>query len=418
MKRMLVFILTLGQISLMAQTSPNRRTAVFETMATVFDPDNALPGSTYATTRIPALACTQKGTLLAFCEARLNGTGDWVDMDILLRRSTDGGTTWLPTQVFAARKPKQPTSNCTPIVDADGKTIHVLYQRNYANCYYVKSTDEGATWTEPTEITYAFEKFRPEYNWKVLAPGPGHAVQLSKGKHKGRLVVPVWLCEPDRSRPGGDHRPSCIATVFSDDKGKTWQRGAIVANNGDPIGNDVLVNPSEHAAVELPDGRVMLNIRSESAPHRRVIAYSPDGATNWTKPVFDEELFDPVCMASLIRLPKTGKEKAALLFVNPDSRANSAHSDAKTPSAMKPLTSRGRENLSAKLSTDDGKTWPIDRVIDPGQAGYSDVAVGPGGMIYCLYETKAEAQGAWRYHVVLKRFNRAWLTENNQTANK
>ncbi len=324
-------------------------------------------------------------------------------MDILLRRSTDGGTNWYPTQVFAPRKNQQPTSNVTPIIDQDGKTIHVLYQRNYANCFYVKSTDEGATWTQPTDITYAFEQFRPEYNWKVLAPGPDHAIQLSGGTNKGRLVVPVWLCEPDPNRPGGDHRPSCIATVFSDDLGQTWQRGAIVANNGDrAAGGDTIVNPSEHAAVQLTDGRVMLNIRTESAPHRRLVAYSPDGATHWTRPVFDEELFDPVCMASLVRLPQNGEAKAALLFVNPDSQGDGKYPD-------KSAKSRKRENLTAKLSRDEGQTWTTSRVIDPSLAGYSDVAVAPDGMIYCLYEKREKEAGAWIYRVVLKKFDRAWL---------
>lgn len=378
---------------------PSPTDPVFETVATVFD-----PGSAYATTRIPALVSSKKGTLLAFCEARVQNAGDWADMDILLRRSVDGGKTWLPTQTFAAREPKTPTSNCTPIVDADGRTIHVLYQRGYSRCFYVKTTDEGATWSAPVDITATFERFRPEYNWKVLAPGPGHAIQLSKGKKKGRLVVPVWLCEPDPSRPGGDHRPSCIATVFSDDFGKTWQRGAIIANNGDRIGADTLVNPSEHVAVELSDGRVMLNIRSESRPHRRLVAYSPDGATNWTKPVFDDELFDPVCMASLVRLPGGKGEKPALLFVNPDSQAD--------PSMLNPKVNfRRRQNLMAKVSLDDGKTWSVKKVLDSGSAGYSDLAVGPDGTVYCLYETNAGAAEGWRYHVVLKRFNRAWMAD-------
>lgn len=400
--------LTLGILLLVLAGYRNRHDSisgekqpVFETLATVFD-----PGTDYATTRIPALVATKKGTLLAFCEARVQNPYDWADMDILLRRSTDGGKSWLPVQVFAARRPKQPTSNCTPVVDADGKTIHVLYQRNYANCYYVKSTDEGATWSEPVDITYAFDAFRPEYNWKVLAPGPGHAIQLARGVRRGRIVVPVWLCEPDPTKKYGDHRPSCIATVYSDDSGKTWQRGAIVANNGDRIGNDTLVNPSENVAVELADGRVMLNIRSESNPQRRLVAYSPDGATNWTKPLFDDELFDPVCMASLIRLPKEGSEKPALLFINPDSQTDSGY-------AIKTLNYRKRQNLVAKLSTDEGKTWSVKKVIEPGQAGYSDVAVGPDGMIYCLYETNAGGVDAKnsRYHVILKRFNRAWLTK-------
>jgi sialidase-1 len=364
------------------------------------------PGTSYATTRIPALVCTKKGTLLAFCEARVTGAGDWADIDLLMRRSADGGKTWAEPVVIAPREAKRPTSNITPIVDRDGKTIHLLYQRNYSNAYYIKSTDEGKTWTAPTEITYAFDQFRPEYNWKVLAPGPGHAIQLEKGKNKGRIVIPVWLCEPNPKVPGGDHRPSCVATVYSDDMGKTWKRGAIVVNNSAEV-----VNPSENVAVELTDGRVMLNIRTESAPHRRLVAYSPDGISNWTKPVFDDELFDPVCMASLIRIPGNRNTKTALLFVNPDSMAD--------PAMLSTVTNyRKRQNLVAKLSFDEGQTWSVRKVLEPGAAGYSDVAVGPDGTIYCLYETNQGASEGWKYHVVLKRFNLAWLTDGQAEAKR
>ncbi|MBD2703832.1 exo-alpha-sialidase [Spirosoma sp. BT702] len=373
---------------------------VFEITATVFD-----PGTTYATTRIPALVMTAKGTLLAFCEARVNNTGDWADIDIVMRRSTDGGKTWEDNVVIAARENKRPTSNCTPIVDRDGKTIHVLYQRNYSNCFYVRSTDDGKTWSAPSDITNAFEQFRPEYNWKVLAPGPGHAIQLQKGAHAGRLVVPVWLCEPNPKIPGGDHRPSCIATVYSDDLGKTWKRGDIITNTTAEI-----KNPSEHVAIETTDGRVMLNIRTESEPHRRMVAYSADGATGWTKPAFDDELFDPVCMASLIRVSSTDKGgKSRIAFVNPDSEND--------PEPMNNRGNRKRQNLTVKLSYDDGQSWPVKKVIDPGKAGYSDLAVGPDGMIYCLYETNEAEKQSWRYRVVLKRFNLAWLTDQKDTGN-
>ncbi|GAB3987336.1 sialidase family protein [Spirosoma daeguense] len=392
--------LLMGSCRTAKNTATTNQEPVFETTATVFD-----PGTTYATTRIPALVMTKKGTLLAFCEARVNNMSDWADIDIVMRRSTDGGKNWGDNIVIAAREPKRPTSNCTPIVDRDGKTIHVLYQRNYSNCYYVKSTDDGRTWSVPTDITYAFEKFRPEYNWKVLAPGPGHAIQLQKGARAGRLVVPIWLCEPNPKIPGGDHRPSCVATVFSDDFGKTWQRGDIITNTTAEI-----KNPSEHVALETTDGRVMLNIRTESDPHRRMVAYSSDGATGWTKPAFDDELFDPVCMASLIRVSGSDKGgKNRILFVNPDSENDT-----------EPMNNRGnrkRQNLTAKLSYDDGQNWSVKKVIDPGKAGYSDLAVGPDGMIYCLYETNEAEKQSWRYKVVLKRFNLAWLTDQKDTGN-
>jgi sialidase-1 len=364
----------------------------------VFAPDSG----GYATTRIPALVMSKHGVLLAFCEARANGTGDWADIDLLLRRSKDKGKTWEPAIVLAPREPGRPTANITPIVDTEG-TIHLLYHRNYSTAYYIKSIDDGETWSTPKDITYAFDAFRPEYNWKVLAMGPGHAIQL----RNGRFVVPVWLCEPNPKVPGGDHRPSAIATIYSDDFGKTWKRGDIVTNT-----TPEFKNPSEHVAVELADERVMLNIRSESKENRRLVAYSPDGATRWTKPVFDDELFEPICMASLIRISgKTKAEKNRILFVNPDSRNNPHRMGNNSGSFI-------RENLTAKLSYDEGETWPVQKVLDARKSGYSDLAVGSDGTIYCLYESNDGYTDLWRYKIVLKRFNLEWLTDGNDNLNK
>ncbi len=245
----------------------------------VFEPAQG----TYASMRIPALVCTPKGTLLAFCEGRVGTASDWSEMDMLMRRSTDGGRTWEPAIVIAPRQGKTPTSNPTPIVDRDGN-IHLLYQRDYAKGYYTKSVDDGKTWAAPVEITYAFEAFRPQYNWKVLAPGPGHAIQLKSG----RLLVPVWMADSEKTEPRRSHYPSCMATIYSDDLGKTWKKGEIVADNSPKI-----KNPNETMALELTDGRVMLNIRSPSDIHQRAVSYSADGISNWTEPKFDEELFEP-----------------------------------------------------------------------------------------------------------------------------
>ncbi len=142
-----------------------------------------------------------------------------------------------------------------------------------------------------------------------------------------------------------------------------------------------------------------------------MIAYSPNGATNWTKPVFDEELFDPVCMASLIRVSSPGKGgKNRILFVNPDSQNDPEYLNKRNDF-------RKRQNLTAKLSYDDGQSWPVRKVIDAGKAGYSDLAVGPDGMMYCLYETNEGSTETWRYRIVLKRFNLAWLTDQKDQVN-
>jgi sialidase-1 len=353
---------------------------VFET-STVFEP---IPGQ-YASMRIPALVITKEGTLLAFSEGRISSASDWADMDLLMRRSMDGGKTWEPLKVIAPREGGKPTSNPTPIVDKDG-TIHLLFQRDYAVAYYTKSTDDGKTWSKPVDITYAFEAFKPEYNWKVLAPGPGHAIQLKNG----RLVVPVWLADSEKLVPHRSHYPSRVATIYSDDAGNTWKRGELLPSTPD------VRSPSEMMAVEMEDGRVMLSIRHSAPIHRRGVSYSPDGASKWTIPTVDEELFDPVCMASITRVSSKRKQgKSRLLFVNPDSRD---------------IPKNPRKNLTAKLSYDEGESWSVQKVINAESSGYSDLAVGPDGMIYCLYETNTTGTG-WNYSLVLKRFNLEWLTE-------
>lgn len=345
------------------------------------------PSGEYASMRIPALVLTKQGTLLAFCEGRVGTASDWAEMDMLMRRSTDGGKTWEPMVVIAPRQGIMPTSNATPIVDANG-AIHLLYQRGYANAYYTKSTDDGKTWSPAVDITYAFEAFKPEYNWQVLAPGPGHSIQLKNG----RLLVPVWICDPAKLTPHKSHYPSRVATIYSDDTGRTWKRGAILPDTG-------IKNPSETMAVQLEDGRVMLNIRHSGDSHRRGVSYSPDGISGWTIPVLDTALYEPVCMASIIRVNDKGR--SALLFSNPDTRL-----------APKPP----RKNLTVKLSYDEGQSWPIQQVIDTSFAGYSDLAVDKDGTVYCLYETNTVGQG-WNYSLVLKRFTVEWIKRKKVKSN-
>lgn len=395
MRHLNPFLFFLVSFSALISLAIGCRTARQQSTQPVFDSSivfEPIEGQ-YASMRIPALVATQKGTLLAFCEGRVTSASDWSDMDLLMRRSTDGGKTWSDFVVIAPREGKRPTSNATPIVDREGN-IHLLFQRDYAIAYYTKSTDDGKTWSKPVDITYAFDAFKPEYNWKVLAPGPGHAIQIKSG----RLVVPVWMADSEKMEPHRSHYPSCVATIYSDDLGKTWKRGAIVANNSPEI-----KNPNETMAVELEDGRVMLSIRNPSEIRRKAVSYSPDGISNWTKIAFDEELFEPVCMSSIVRVStRADGGKSRLLFVNPDSEHIPKHP---------------RQNLTAKLSYDEGESWTVEKVLNPGASGYSDLAVGPDGTIYCLYETNTVKQG-WNYSLKLKKFNVAWLTEGKDVYRK
>jgi sialidase-1 len=346
----------------------------------------------YRTYRIPSLALTRKGTLLAVCAARLDGFNDWANIDTMLRRSTDGGKTWSPQEVVTDDG-RNVVDNATFIVDPHSDTVYLLYQIGYERAYLKTSSDEGVTWSPPREITGVFDKFRDRdgFDWKVLAMGPGHGIVLKSG----RFVVPVWLATQH------SHRPSISATIYSDDRGETWQAGDVVVRS-----TDRKPNPSEHVLIELADGRVMDNIRTESKEHRRLVSYSADGATGWSEPKFDRALFDPICMASMARLEGGASTSGpqAILFANPDS---SAWTKGVTKSGAWP-----RRNVTVRMSTDEGQTWPVARVIEPGRSGYSDIAVDREGVVYLLFERSnvTEKEGEFvPAFISLAKFDRAWL---------
>jgi sialidase-1 len=344
--------------------------------------------------RIPGVVVTPKGTVLAYAEARKNGSSDWGEIEIHLRRSTNGGKTWEASSQIAhhgARlegnprkaeggEKEQTVNNPVAIVDRETGAIEFLYCINYARCYSMRSTDDGVTWSAPVDITASFEPFRAKYDWKVIATGPGHGIQI----RSGRLVVPIWLAYGK----AGDHAPSAAGTIYSDDHGKTWQAGELCLPNEGDFGN-----PNETMVTELSNGRVMLVSRSVSKANRKIVTTSPNGATGWTTPVFHDQLWEPVCMASIIAHPS---KPGTLIYSNP-------HTLKLDKDGKEVPGGRGkRENLCIKLSHDDGKTWPINKVIDPGKAAYSDLAVLPDGTVLCLYEADTS--------IVCARFNLEWIT--------
>jgi sialidase-1 len=341
--------------------------------------------------RIPGIVVTTRGTVLAYCEARRNNSSDWGEIEVHLRRSTDAGKSWLPPQHIAhtagriegnPHKPaggaqEQTVNNPVAIVERGTGAIEFLYCVNYARCFSMRSVDDGETWTKPVEITGSFEPFRKKYDWKVIATGPGHGIQLKSG----RLVVPIWLAY---GKPGA-HAPSAAATIYSDDRGKSWQAGELCLPNEGEFGN-----PNETMLTELSDGRVMLVARSVSQTSRKIVTTSTDGATGWSQPEFHNQLWEPTCMASIVAHPS-----GVLLFSNP-------HTLGLDKSGNPVPAGRGkRENLSIKLSRDDGKTWPINKTLEPGKSAYSDLAVLPDGTVLCLFEREDSIDCA--------RFNLEWL---------
>jgi sialidase-1 len=364
----------------------------------------------YAFYRVPGLVVTAKGTVLAYCEARRTGRSDWENIDLLLRRSTDGGKSWsaprnmaqvdgphVRNPVALARGKASPDevtySNPVAIAGRDG-AVHFLFCLEFNRCFARRSDDDGVTFSPPVEFTAALAGFRPAFDWRVVALGPMHGIELASG----RLVVAVWLA---LGTQGSGFHPSAVATIYSDDSGRTWNCGAIAIP---PTAE--WANPNSPAIARLAGDRVMINSRNESKANRRLVTVSPDGATHWSVPHFDDALLEPICEGSLVSVSEA--HGGGLLFANP---RNLARGDGREA----PGKARDRRNLAIHLSRDDGRTWPIIKTLDPGDAQFSDLGAMPDGTILCLYEAGQTAgEKSFAGHnvgsITLARFNLEWLT--------
>lgn len=341
----------------------------------------------YHTYRIPSLIATTKGTLLAFCEGRVNSGADSGEIHLLVRRSTDGGKTWSPQQVVFSDG-NNTCGNPCPVVDQQTGTIWLPMTKNIGSdrerdivngtgqgtrtVWMTSSDDDGLTWAKPAEITSTTK--RPEWTW--YATGPGVGIQLQLGRHRGSMVIP---CDYKASGGGYSH------VIYSDDHGKSWQLGGSIPS---PTLNECQM-------VELTDGRLMLNCRnhrdSKKKPGkngwRRQISFSADGGLTWSQPQAAEDLIEPVCQASIIRcFPATNHERPWLLFSNPADGTK-------------------RHNLTVRLSPDDGETWPHRKVLYSGPAAYSCLAMLPSGEAACLYEREGSKE------IALARFSLDWLSK-------
>jgi sialidase-1 len=310
----------------------------------------------YHTYRIPSVIVSTRGSLLAFCEGRKTSSSDTGKIDLLLKRSSDGGKTFARQQIVWDDQ-QDTCGNPCPVVDRQSGTIFLLLTHNLGSdteaqiiagtskagrtVWATHSSDDGLTWSSAKEITAGVKK--PDWTW--YATGPGAGIQLTSG----RMLVPCDHCGP---------KVLSSHVIYSDDRGRTWQLGGSAG----PLTNECEV-------LQRADGALLLNMRNYDRTHRaRAVASSQDGGLSWSKPSYDEALIEPVCQASLRRysLAKDGG-RDRLLFSNP------ARTDR-------------RENMTLRMSYDEGRTWPLDRVLWPGPAAYSCLAVLGDGTILCLYE--------------------------------
>lgn len=319
----------------------------------------------YGRYRIPAIAVTPKQTVLAFCEGRVKATGLTGDIDLVLRRSTDGGKTWAPLQVVADDGPNTLGNPC-PVVDRSTGIIWLPFSRSLGQdtedqivqgtstertrVWITKSADEGLTWSKPVDISS--QATRPQWTW--YGPGPGIGLQLPSG----RLFIPDYHAV-ERT---GIYQ---VHSLYSDDHGQTWQIGGTVADE-----------TTEAQAALRADGTLVINTRNisprdEKVLRNRVIAVSRDEGQTWTDVGRDAALTESSCQGSLLVYSGLGDgAKSRWLFTNPPGP--------------------GRRQLTLRLSYDEGRTWAKSAVIEPGSSEYSGLTRLPNGEIGLLYERNTQ----------------------------
>lgn len=340
----------------------------------------------HAIYRIPAIISLPNGELLAFAEGRVNGSDDFGDVNLVLKRSSDQGLTWSRLETIMDYDSLQ-AGNPAPVVDLFDPNhpqgvIYLFYNTGNNHEYDIrlnhgvrevwvmKSFDLGKTWEKPENITLQVHKpnnpnFNPAYtnpaDWRHYANTPGHAFQFQSGKYKGRIVVAANHSVGDPIENFAEYQAH---SFFTDDHGKSYQLSESVDIPGS----------NESIAAELSNSRMIMSVRNQKGDIRsRILAYSSDGGKTWDEAYFEPQLPDPVCQGSILNL---GEQNGKTIL---------AHSNAADP--------KNRNNLSLKISWDEGKTWGktilIDQVADPkNQAwtAYSDLVKLTESQVAIIYE--------------------------------
>lgn len=332
------------------------------------------------TYRIPAAVTTDSGTILAFAEARKTSSSDKTPTKLVVRRSTNGGISWLACQTIMDDGLNALMDPC-PVIDKTTGRIWLFYARypygwdgdnpvaglglDSCTVWVTYSDDEGATWSTAENITSDIKLA----DWTNYNLGPGVGIQKIASPYLGRLIVP---CSHGGGTVGNNH------IIYSDDNGQNWHLGAGYIKSG-----------SESQVVEISNGWLLANIRNGGIVGRRT-SVSSNGGASWSSINYDPELIEPVCQASILRFTKSSEDdRNRILFSNPASGCE-------------------RVNMTVKMSYDECNNWPVAKKISSGPAGYSCLTVLPDKKIGCLYEC-----GTSHYYekITFATFSVEWLTD-------
>ncbi len=344
--------------------------------------------------RIPGLAVSTKGTLIALFDIRWDAHADLpANIDVGCMRSLNNGNTWGPMQTIldfdrnVVGAQGNGVGDPSVLVDRQTGAIWVAALWSFGNhsiagsgpglaptqtgqFILTRSDDDGATWSPPVNIT---RQAKVNTNWGVCFPGPGKGIQL----RGGALVFPSQYWDEN-------HHSHCFF-MYSTNHGESWF--ASPPANGHPP------NCTESQIVELNSGQLMASSRNDEGSGRCAWSTYTPGATlgdgTWSPLTYANPA--PGCQAGFIRYSSTldGAPRNLLLFANPASKA-------------------ARVNMTVRLSEDEGLSWTAARRIDNRPAAYSCLAVLPDGTVGLLYETEeARHIGA----LTFARFRLDWLTQ-------
>lgn len=337
--------------------------------------------------RIPAIIRLPDGQLLAFAEGRVNGSNDFGDINIVLKKSDDEGRTWRPLST-PVDNDKFQAGNPAPVVDLtdplfpEGR-IFLFYNtgnnhegevrkgNGYREVWYKTSPDAGNTWSDPVNITTQVHRpyqphANPSYNfsedWRSYANTPGHAIQFTDGMYKGRMLVAANHSKGDPEKGWEDYASHAF---FTDDHGKTFNLSKSVP----------LPGSNEATAAEISGNGLILNARNQKGDIKaRIVALSKDGGVTWDSLWIDNNLPDPVCEGSILKAGQING-KTILAF------CNAANIEK-------------RDNLTLRISYNEGRTWPVTIPVDKSDdsndyedyTAYSDLVVISPDRIGVLYE--------------------------------
>jgi sialidase-1 len=334
----------------------------------------------YHSFKVPAIIRTKRGTLLAFCEGIKKSSDDTIERHVVYKRSMNNGTNWSDLEVLFSKEAGD-CSSPTPVADMKTGDVFVFmsYQDEQQNkagkastragitkwgqrrVYLRTSLDDGQSWEDPQDLTKTL--LPRHYTWDIV--GPGNGIQLQYGPKAERLIV-----------------PALGRNIYSDNHGGSWRSHPIKSGT------------SEGTIIQLCNGDLLRNDRAEAgafqARKRRQVSTSSNNGNSWSIWKSSEDLIDSPGPGSLIRYNHSYPQR--LVFINAATTLGGLVNQKK---------------MTVKVSYDEGRTWPVERLLDANNGGYSSLVRTEDNQIASVQELRENNNRS--SSIKFRRFNLSWV---------